>query len=581
MSDESGRSNFRVDPAELASLVGGTWDTPPHEAWHLGRMNSLRARLRSVRRTKARPDSLFYVESADRDLKRLADSTLDVGRAVLMVGEDAPTVENSAGILRVPDVMAAVRTISEAVRGDYSGQLIAVTGSMGKTTVQTLLSQVLGQHHSVYARRSDVNSIRLTRWRLLELEDQEYAVFEVPRAILPGAEQALCPDVAVVTAIAEAHMEALGSLESTAQRKAELLRGLSPEGTAVINRDVPYAEVLLKNAQERTTHVLTYGVTGEADIRLVSYDADSSTVTADVMGEQLSYGLGATGEHNALNSLAVVGVLRALGLDATRYLEGFAQFRAVQGRGETTEVQLEGRHATIVDQSFNANPASMRAALSDFASQYPDRPRILILGDMKEMGPTSAELHAGLAPDVIASEPTRVYLLGTEMLEVWSRLPEELRGAHAMTAQQLLRLIPGDLEENTAVLLKSSHDTGLYKLVESWKASSESEEGDTETQTWHVRVQGPAVHQVGFRRWIRSVAQSIGLDGWVRNVVANVEEQVVEVLIRGERDDVDHALALLHHGPERASIRSVHDARVETVPAPGFHWQRSVKSRND
>ena len=570
------RESFRADPEVLAEVVMGSWNPAPSTEWSLRQLNSVRGWLRRQDGGGAQKGLLLYTPSPERDIAKLRSSGRDLSNIVLMTEGDAETPDSVAGALRVSNLGDSVFAIGDATRNEYAGRIIAVTGSMGKTTVQTLLSQVLAEQHSVYTRRSDLNGIRATRSRLLSLTDEDYAVFEVPRAILPGAEKVLRPDIAVITAIAEAHMEALGSLESTARRKAEILRGLPRDGTAVINRDAPFSDLIIEIAREQTSHVITYGTTAEADIRLLDYDPQSHTVTAETQGRTLSYVLGATGEHNALNSLSVIGVLQGLGLDPQAYLKTFEEFEPVQGRGKTTEVTVGDKPVTMIDQSFNANPASIRAALVDFQAQYQDRSRILILGDMKELGPESEALHADLVPDIVKSRPERVYLVGPLMAKVWANLPDDIRGAHTMTPQQLLRLIPGELEGHPAVLVKSSHDTGLYTLVEAWQENpADPESAAVVPQTWRVKLSGPAVQGVGLRRWIRGVARQRGVDGWVRNIKDGHPENVVEILVRGDRSPLMEVLGKVHHGSPGSSIRRVEAELVDVVPSKGFVWRKA------
>lgn len=455
----------RVGPGELADIVNGIWESQPDSAWALQRIQRMKVVGRRPTEGQVEPGTLAYARKPSRFSRRFEARVKGSSDVVLMVGEDEPAFQASCPVLRVKDAVEAANAVARAYRDEFAGPVVAVTGSMGKTTVSSMISMVLSQQHRVFSPRSDLNGISPIRARTLQLGDEDVAIFEVPRAALPGAEKVLGPDVAIVTGIAEAHMEALGSLVNTATTKAALLGGIRDHGTAIVNIDAPHSDILLAAARERPVNVITYGLSESADVRLLDYEPRSRTVVASFGGREYSWEIGASGRHNALNSLAVFGTLSALGLDIQGSLNELAHFGAVKGRGQLSEVSISGRTLTLVDQTFNANPASMRAALDDFAEQFRGN-RILALGDMLELGDREEELHRELVPAIVGSAPTRVYLVGRLMTQVWTELPEELRGAHVMTAEQLVAVLRQDVVEDTAILLKASHGTGLHRVVE-------------------------------------------------------------------------------------------------------------------
>jgi UDP-N-acetylmuramoyl-tripeptide--D-alanyl-D-alanine ligase len=454
-----------LGPAEVAEIVGGTWASEPDPSWVLNRIQRMKVVGRSPNRGRVEPGTLAYARNPARFAKRFEKIVQGSSDVILMVGEEAPEFSASCPVLRVVDAVDAANDVARAHRDDFGGPVIAVTGSMGKTTVTSMISTVLSQDHGVFSSRSDQNSISHIRARTLAMADEDVAVFEVPRAALPGAEHVLNPDVAIVTAIAEAHMEAFGSLENTAITKSQLIKGLKRDGTAIINLDTPHSDLLISAAKEQCARVITYGMDSQADIFLSDYVPKTQQVIAEFNGSKYQYQVGASGKHNAINSLAVLGVLAALGLEVTEYLESFLRFKAVQGRGETSQVNFSGASVTLVDQTFNANPASMRAAIEDFVEQY-ETERVLILGDMLELGADEKDLHRQLVPTIIDADPTRVYLVGSLMSEVWNGLPEKIRGAYTTSPEDLVETLRRDITEDTAVLLKASHGTGLQRLVD-------------------------------------------------------------------------------------------------------------------
>ena len=466
--------DFRTSSRALATLVGGSWESLPNESWVLQRMNRMSSVTGGGSR-KAIPDgTLLYAGNPQKFIGRLNRAVRGSRSLVLMVAEDAGTIETDIPVLRVPNVTGAANSIARAFRDDFRSPIIAVTGSMGKTTVKTMISHILSIDHNVFTSASDFNGIASLRSRILALDNEEYAIFEVPRAVLPGAQNALAPNICIITAIAEAHMEALGSLENTARIKASLLEGLSVDGTAIINIDAIHSDVLISTAYEYTNNVITYGESREADLTLIGYSPRERGVHADIYGESVQYHLSLSGKHNALNSLAVIAALISLNLDPREYLKSFSGFQAVAGRGRASKAPGLGNHVTVVDQTFNANPISVRAAIEDFSEQYRGLHQILVLGDMLELGPSSGDLHEDLVPAVLKCSPDKVYLVGPQMGRVWDKVPAEMKGAHVMKAEHLIHIVPSEIDENSAVLMKGSHGTNLNVLVDSWCAESSS-----------------------------------------------------------------------------------------------------------
>lgn len=464
----------RIGPTELAEIVGGTWQVEPSPSWVLNRIQRMSNVGKYPRRGTIEPGTLAYTRNPKRFLARFERVTQGSDQVVLLIGDDATDISISSPVLRVPDSVQAADRLVRTHRESFDGPVIAVTGSMGKTTVTSMINTVLTHKHNVYSPRSDMNGIARIRARALSMTDEEFAVFEVPRAVLPGAEQFLRPDLVIITAIAEAHMEALGSLENTARTKAALLSGLTSEGTALINADAPYSDLLIEAARTHAKTIITYGLGPSADIRLTSYDPKTKTVIAEVFDSTYEYRMGLSGKHNAINSLAVLGTLFSLGFNIPDYVDGLSDFEPVQGRGKLSTVRFNEIEHTIVDQTFNANPASTAAAIEDFVEQYPDESRIIVLGDMLELGENEGVLHEQLAPIITKSNPEKVYLVGHLMTHAWKDLPHDIKGAHVITPEQLVAILRHDLIGNKAILLKASHGTGLSRVVDALSGQTKS-----------------------------------------------------------------------------------------------------------
>ncbi len=300
----------------------------------------------------------------------------------------------SAGCLLVDDTLAGLHRLGGYARERFTGRLVAVTGSVGKTTTKEMLRTMLtafGRTHAAVASYNNHWGLPLTLARMAP--DAEFCVAEIGMnhagEIAPLARLAR-PDVAVITAVEKAHIGFLGSIEAIADEKAELLRALEPGGVAVLPADTPLLPRLRAAAGD--ARIVTFGEARSADVRLVdlTMDADGSDVAAEVAGRRIAFRLNAPGRHMAMNALAALAAAHCLSQAApervARALEGFAP---VIGRGTRRQIAVPGGTALLLDESYNGNPASMRAALAVLRLQPAER-RIAVLGDMLELGDSGA-----------------------------------------------------------------------------------------------------------------------------------------------------------------------------------------------
>ena len=455
----------------LEQVTEGDWTLKPESGW---RMTSLTG-MREVNRSAKTPGSgtLVFSRSPKKMLSRFNQLVEGESGCALLVPKESKPLNADVPVLYVDDVVLAMNSIAQAARSTFRGKVVAVTGSVGKTTVRSMLASVLGSRHQVFRGRDNHNGLPTIRNSMLQLGDAEYATFEVARTALPTAASLVKPDVAIVTAIAEAHLEDLGTLEEVARIKGKLFNGLDSNGVAILNLDTPYSEVLLEVANQTGARVITYGERSDAAVRLSEYDSSTGEVAADVMGQTVSYRLQLPGRHNALNSLSVLGTLHALGLQPTDYVSAIEAFSPVQGRGQVLPGRINTCDFTIIDESYNANPTSMRAALEYFAAKYTSHRRVLVLGDMKELGEGSVAQHVAMLEAVTAVSPSTVHLVGPDMKALWDRLPNELQGTYHRDVEGARFQIECGIQDGDAVLVKASNGTGLGSLVRAW-----SREGD-------------------------------------------------------------------------------------------------------
>jgi len=278
------------------------------------------------------------------------------------------------------------------------------------------------------------------------------------------------PHVAIITAIAPVHLENLGSLAAIADEKAEIYSGLEPDGVAILNADAPFMERLgLAARRSAARRIYSFGESADADMQLVSFeqDAKGSSVAASFEGRFLRYRLRAPGKHLAMNSLAVLLAPHATGCDLEEAAQALGQFTAPSGRGERSELGLPGGRFLLIDEAYNANPASMRAALAVLAEApvAVGARRIAVLGDMLELGPDAAKLHADLAAAVIAARVDLVYAAGPLMKSLFDALPADKRGRWAPTAADIESALPGEIRAGDAVMVKGSNGSRMWSVV--------------------------------------------------------------------------------------------------------------------
>ncbi|MEL7519631.1 MAG: UDP-N-acetylmuramoyl-tripeptide--D-alanyl-D-alanine ligase, partial [Pseudomonadota bacterium] len=369
----------------------------------------------------------------------------------------------------------AARERSAAVR-------IAVTGSVGKTGVKEAIFSALdrasrgGAHRSVRSYNNHVG-VPLSLARLPARA--RFGVFEMGMnhqgEIAPLADH-VRPDVAIITTIAPAHIENLGSIEAIADEKAQIFTGLTQGGTAIIPADLPETDRLIGHAKKLGVTIVTFGRSAGADVRLLDAIPNShggSLVTADMGDQRVCFTIAEPGEHWVTNALAVMAAVRAAGGDLASAGLALAEMGGLKGRGARHQVPVTGGKALFIDESYNANPASMRATLR-LLGQTPAHRRVAVLGAMKELGDFSDQFHAQLTQPLIEAQIDHVILVGDEMRSLEGELGKLSGGslgkvpsfAHCNGPDEAIAALLGfSLTHGDAVLVKGSNSVGLGRLV--------------------------------------------------------------------------------------------------------------------
>lgn len=426
-------------------------------------------------RTLEPGDAFFAITGEARDGHEFVAAALEKGAALVVVDEaHAAQFKGQGALAIVPDVLKAMERAGSVRRGQLKAGVVAVTGSVGKTGTKDALRLVLSRQGKTHAPVASYNNhwgVPLTLCRTPR--DVDYAVYEIgmnhPGEILPLA-KLVRPQVALITTIQPVHLAAFESLEGIAEEKAGVFWELEAGGTAIVNADIPQADLLAKIAKAGPAgQVIRFGESLDADVRLIScaLRSDVSTVDAVVMGQPVTYRLGSPGKHIVLNSLAVLAAVTALGADLALAALALGDLRPPAGRGAQQKLEGPGGVFTLIDESYNGNPASMRAAIENLG-RIPVAGRgrrVAVLGDMLELGPTAPALHKGLGEAILANDVDTVFACGPLMRGLYDSLPSTLRGAYAAQASGLEPLVLDAIRAGDVVMVKGSLGSRMGPLV--------------------------------------------------------------------------------------------------------------------
>ena len=425
-------------------------------------------------RTLGKGDAFFAINGENRDGHEFVDGALKAGAGLAVVASDQRGRFPDAPLLIVPDALEALRDLARAARARMHARVVAVTGSVGKTGTKEALRLALsadGETHASIASYNNHWGVPLSLARCPA--DAKYAVFEIGMnhaGEITPLTRLVRPHVAIVTGIEPVHLEYFGSLEKIADAKAEIFVGVEPGGAVVLNRDnAQYPRLAAAAKAARIERLVSFGEQAAADARLlrVSLHADCSTVEAHILGQTVTYKLGAPGRHLVLNSLAVLAAVSLVGADLALAALALNNLKPASGRGTRTVLTVPGGNALLIDESYNANPASMRAAIALLgqASIGKRGRRVAVLGDMLELGPTAAELHRALADAIETAEIDLVFCSGPLMRALWEALPSRARGGYAETAAGLQPTVLDAIRAGDAVMVKGSLGSKMGPIV--------------------------------------------------------------------------------------------------------------------
>src|SRR4051812_22676196 len=444
--------------AEIAAATGGT-ASAPFEATGV-----------TFDSREVEPGFLFIaMPGTVHDGHKFVDAAFAAAAAGAIVSQpvDGPHV-------LVDDTFAALQALGRASRERSRAMIFGVTGSVGKTSTKEALYAALdrcrpGKAHRSVKSYNNHTGVPLSLARMPR--DAEFAVLEMGmnnKGEIAALTHQVRPNVAVITAIAPAHIENLGSEEAIADAKAEIFEGLEPDGIAIVPNDTPHRDRLGRAARRYADRTITFG-SGDADVHAlhaVRADYGGSLITAALLDSDVTFTISQRGEHWVSNALAVIATVEAVGGDAALAGLALADLGGLKGRGERHTLRVGGGEALLIDESYNANPASMAATLKSLRDETGIERRIAVLGPMRELGEHAGELHAGLAPAVLDAKVDELVLVGDDMSPLADAVRGQVHVTRVADAADAADAVSRLLKPADAVLVKASNSVGLARVVE-------------------------------------------------------------------------------------------------------------------
>jgi len=394
-----------------------------------------------------------------------AAAALEKGASAVLVSHIPDDVPDGVNVVLVDDTLKALEALGMAARARVNAQIVAVTGSVGKTGTKESLLHILAAQGKTHASIGSFNNhwgVPLSLSRMPR--DTEFAIFELgmnhPGELGPLSRM-VRPHVALITTIEAVHLEFFDDVEAIARAKAEIFEGLTQSGSVILNGDNIYGG-LLKSIAANTgiSRILTFGEKSEADIKLTDFTLypDYSDMAVTIASHDVFFRLGVPGRHSVNNILGVLGAISELGANIEQAAASLADIKSPKGRGARHMVPCPGGSYMIIDDSYNASPASMRASLKVLAGVFPDGKgrRIAVLGDMLELGDKSPDIHQSLKEDVCSADVDLLYACGPNMAQLVKAMPSTVPTHHEVSSDYLVKPLLSEVGPGDVILFKGS-----------------------------------------------------------------------------------------------------------------------------
>lgn len=423
----------------------------------------------------AKGDLFVALQGPNFDGHTYIAAALKAGAAGVIAHRLPDDVAKDAPVVLAADTLQALQDLGAAARNRSNAKFVAVTGSVGKTSTKEALKTVLSAQGRTFASEGNLNNHWGAPLSLARMpRDTEIGIFELGMnhadEIRPLAKM-VRPHAAIITTVEAVHIEFFDSVAGIADAKAEILEGLESGGTAILPKDNEHFSRMAARAKALgVKHIVGFGADAASDVRLISCvtKPDGNEAAADVFGARIEFATGLAGRHQAINALSVLAAVQAIGCDVAKAARDLSAAKALKGRGYREAIALKDGSFTLIDESYNASPAAMRAAfavLSGLPIAAGGR-RVAILGDMRELGKEGPALHRGLKDDLVAAGIDVAFLTGPLMAELFALLPEKIRGGHTPDSLAMAAVAPKAIRANDIVLVKGSLGTRMAPIVE-------------------------------------------------------------------------------------------------------------------
>ncbi len=428
----------------------------------------------SIDSRKISKGDLFLAIKGDHfDGHNFVKDALAKGAAAAVVDRIPKGIKKDAPLLIVSNVTVALHDLAKYSRSRMNGKIIAVTGSVGKTSTKEMLALAFKGQGGVYYTEGNLNNHYGLPLSLARMpKNTAYGIFEIGMnhagEISPLSKLAK-PDVAIITNIEAVHLEFFDSLQGIADAKSEILDGVAAKGAAIINFDNQFYSYLKNIAKNKKgiKNIISFGSKAGADYQLKQYSEKDSKaeIKSNLEKKVFNYKLGICGKHQAINSLAVLAAVRFVGADIKKAGHNLTKCQAKPGRGKISKIRIGKKNITVIDDCYNASPASVSAALDKFGSMQVRGRKLAVLGDMFELGSNAPSLHKNISEKIIANNINQLFVAGNLMLNLYKAVPESIRGGHAVDSTSLASLLKKALQDGDVLLVKGSRGMKMENVI--------------------------------------------------------------------------------------------------------------------